>query len=126
MGLIQLQLRQDGTAVSGMRVIGAADEFWRLRLTRVDATGAPDFEWREDVLYRAPSVEQPKEAESWNIEAIGTEDYETVILVASFDQRPAAEAYLERVASDLAEMTKNQFEESYLSPSASAKDETDS
>ena len=105
--------------MSDVRVIGAADEFWRLRLTRVDATGAPDFEWREDVLYRAPSAEQPEEAESWNVEAIRIEDYDTIVRVASFDDRDAAAAFMERVSSDLAEMTKHQFEEAYLSPSGS-------
>lgn len=103
--------------MSGMRVIGAADEFWRLRLSRVDATGAPDFEWREDVLYRAPEIEEPQEAEFWNVEAIRIEDYETVVSIATYEDRGEAEAFMARVSEDLAEMTKHQFEEAYLSSS---------
>lgn len=102
--------------MSGMRVIGAADEFWRLRLVRVDATGAPDFEWRDDVLYRTPSAELPEDVEEWSVEAIRIEDYETVISVASFAARAEAEAFMERATSDLSEMTKSQFEDAYLSP----------
>ena len=40
-----------------MQTIGAADEFWRLRLTRVDTTDELDFEWHDDILYREPAIE---------------------------------------------------------------------
>lgn len=98
-----------------MRVIGAADEFWRLRLTRVDATSAPDFEWRDDVLYRDAPSQEVAEAEVWNVEAVATEDYETIVCIASYDSAADARTFMERVSADLTEMTKHQFEEAYLS-----------
>lgn len=100
-------------------MIGAADEFWRLRLTRVDATSAPDFEWRDDVLYRETPADEVAESELWNVEAVTIDDYETIVSIATYDDAGKARAFMERVSADLAEMTKHQFEEAYLAgPSA--------
>lgn len=99
-----------------MRVIGAADEFWRLRITRVDATGAPDFEWREDVLYRSVEAQVPEEAEVWSVEAIRIEDYDSIVAIGTYEDREQAEAVLQRASEDLAEMTKHEFEAAYLTP----------
>ena len=46
-----------------VRVIGNADEFWRLRITRVDTTQGLDFEWHDDILYREPDVDLGDEVE---------------------------------------------------------------
>ena len=35
-----------------VRMIGNADEFWRVRVTRVDTTDGFEFEWHDDILYR--------------------------------------------------------------------------
>ena len=43
-------------------VIGGADEFYRLRVTRVDEGEPPDLEWRDDVLYRRPPEESLDES----------------------------------------------------------------
>lgn len=99
-----------------MKIIGAADEFWRLRLTRVDTTEDLDFEWHPDILYREPQVSQAGEVERWIVEAIRIEDYETIIEVATFDDRDVAEDFFKRAEEDLSEMTKSQFEEGYLTP----------
>lgn len=106
-----------------MKVIGAADEFWRLRLTRVDTTEELDFEWHPDILYREPHIKDAAEVEQWNVEAIRTEDYDTVIQVASFDDRAVAEQFFTRAEEDLRDMTKSQFEETYLTPSPSSEPE---
>lgn len=99
-----------------MRIIGAANEFWRVRLTRIDEAGEPDLEWRDDVLYRTPPTEQPDYEERFSVEAVLIEDYDTVVCIATFDDRDAAEAFKRRVEEDLAEMTKSQFEAVYLTP----------
>lgn len=98
-----------------MRIIGAADEFWRLRLTRVDTTTEVDFEWHDDILYREPQVRPVDDVEWWAIEAIRMDDYDSIVRLAAFDVREAAESYYQRACDDLAEMTKGQFEEVYLS-----------
>lgn len=106
-----------------MKMIGAADDFWRLRLTRVDTTGEFDFEWHPDILYREPHVAQAEEVEQWIVEAIRIEDYETVVQLAVFGDRDEAQAFFTRVEEDLRDMTKNRFEEMYLTPVSSDDEE---
>jgi len=106
-----------------MRTIGSADEFWRLRMTRVDTTEDMDFEWHDDVLYREPRVRPVREMELWHVEAVRLDDYESVERLATFDERDAAEEFLARAREDLTEMTNSQFEEAYLSPDPSPSDD---
>lgn len=98
-----------------MRIIGAAEEFWRLRLTRVDTTDELDFEWHEDILYREPRVRRPGEMESWFVEAVRIDDLDTVVRLQTFDSREEAEAYFAHAKEDLSELTKNAFEDRYFS-----------
>lgn len=105
-----------------MRMIGAADEFWRVRLTRVDTTDNLDFEWHEDILYRQPRVTPADEIEFWNVEAVRLDDYDAVVRIAAFGDRDDAQAFVDRVKIDLTEMTKSQFEDAYLTPSPVAEE----
>jgi len=104
-------------------MIGAADEFWRVRLTRVDTGEGLDFEWHEDILYREPHPEPEDDVELWVIEALRVDDYDTIVAIATLRDRSEAEAMFQRVTEDLSEMTKNRFEDEYMSPSGPA-DET--
>lgn len=97
-----------------MRIIGPADEFWRLRLARMDTTEGLDFEWHDDILYRQPLVRPAEEIEIFTIEAVKLDDYDTTVRVASFGEREEAETFLARANEDLTEMTKTQFEDAYL------------
>lgn len=104
------------------RVIGNADEFWRLRLTRVDTSEDLVFEWHEDILYRRPRMTASDDVELWIVEAISAESYDTVVALAQFPERDEAEAFLERARLDLEQMTKSQFETAYLTPSEGEDD----
>ena len=53
-----------------VHMIGNADEFWRIRMTRVDTTDHFDFEWHDDILYRAPDVDPGDEVEYFHVEAV--------------------------------------------------------
>ena len=97
-----------------IHVIGNADEFWRLRVTRVDTTDNFDFEWHDDILYRQPTPQLGNEVELWHVEAVRTDDAEIVVRVATFADADDARAFLARVTEDLAEMTKSEFEATYL------------
>jgi len=99
-----------------MKIIGSADEFWRLRMTRVDTTDETDFEWREDVLYREPPASVLHDTELWHVEAVRLDDYEAVERLASFEERDDAESFLAQAREDLRDMTKSQFEHTYLEP----------
>jgi len=97
-------------------IIGSADEFWRLRVTRVDTTDDLDFEWHDDILYREPTVQTADDIELWHVEAVSLSDPEHVVRVATFTERADAELFFDRSSGDLVEMTRSQFEDSYLSP----------
>lgn len=106
-----------------MRMIGAAGDFWRVRLTRVDTTSELDFEWHEDILYRQPAASDASEVEMWHIEAVRTDDYDSIVRIATLRNRVEADELFARVTEDLSEMTKNQFEEAYLTPGTAEQED---
>ncbi len=97
-----------------MKIIGPACEFYRVRLTSVDATAEPDFEWREDILYRTPPTEMPEERTEWVVEVVTLDEAEEVTRVSRFNDHEAARAFLDSVEEDLRELTKSQFEARHL------------
>jgi len=97
-----------------VRMIGNADEFWRLRLTRVDTTENLDFEWHDDILYRKPRVDYGDEVELWHVEAVRVDDADTVVRLATCADPDEARSFLAAAEEDLAEMTKSEFEEAYI------------
>ena len=97
-----------------IRVIGNADEFWRLRLTRLDTTENFEFEWHDDILYRQPRPDMGQETRIWHVEAVRIDDPDRVARLGSFDAPDEAAEYEAAVAEDLAEMTKSEFESVYV------------
>jgi len=97
-----------------VRIIGNADEFWRLRITRVDTTSGLDFEWHDDILYRQPKVDFGNEVELYHVEAVRLDDAERVCRLGTFSTSDEARELLSKAAEDLAEMTKSEFEAQYL------------
>lgn len=96
------------------KVIGAASDFYRLRLTRLDIAGEPDLEWRDDILYREPPKEEVEESAQWRVEAVTMDDEEEVHVIALFDEEEAARALLAAAEEDLKDMTKSAFESRYM------------
>ena len=105
------------------RVIGAASEFYRLRLMRIDAGGEVEFEWRDDVLWRKEPSTFAEESDVWRLEAVTLDADETATTIALFSAHDDAHAALEEAAGDLDEMTKSEFESEYLH--APAEDSAD-
>jgi len=97
-----------------VRMIGNADEFWRVRLTRVDTTDGFEFEWHDDIAYRAPVVDPGEEVEFFHVEAVRTDDPDTVVRVATFEDPNEARGLLDELKEALSEMTKSRFEQAYL------------
>ena len=97
-----------------IRVIGNADEFWRLRLTRLDTTEHFEFEWHDDILYRAPAVDPGDEVKSWFVEAVRLDDREMVARLGTFETQNEAREFMDAVAEELADMTKSEFEAAYV------------
>jgi hypothetical protein len=92
-------------------VIGPADEFWRLRLTRMDASDELDFEWHDDILWRQPQIHLEPGEPAFLIEAVslGTGP-EQVVRLAVFPDESSARAFLDEAIDDLRDMTRSQFE----------------
>ena len=97
-----------------VRVIGNADEFWRLRITRVDTTQGIDFEWHDDILYREPDVDYGEEVEYWHVEAVRVDDADSVVRLATYSSDDEAREFLEIAQEDLRDLTKSRFETAYF------------
>jgi len=97
-----------------MSPIGAADQFWRLRLSRVAEDDAVDFEWRDDVLYREPPQQRIAEREVAHVEAVSLDEADTVVRLGAFTSADEAHAFLESAEEDLRDLTRSQFEERYF------------
>jgi len=97
-----------------IHVIGNADEFWRLRLTRLDTTENFDFEWHDDILYRQPHVSQGDEVERWHVEAVRLDDPDTVVRLGTFENQNDAREFIAQAADNLSDMTKSEFEVAYV------------
>jgi hypothetical protein len=97
-----------------VRVIGNADEFWRLRVTRVDTTQGLDFEWHDDILYREPEVDPGEEVEYWHVEAVRLDDADSVVRLATYGSADEARDFLSVAGEDLCDLTKSRFEAAYF------------
>lgn len=95
------------------RTIGAASDFYRLRVARLDEPDEPDLEWRDDILYREPPRQRMGEIESYAIEAVSIDD-EQVTEIAEYETSEAAHAALASIAEDLEELTRSEFEHRYF------------
>lgn len=96
------------------RVIGRADDFYRLRVIHVDESDELDLDWREDILYRRPPGQSVGEYELYRVEAVLIDDEENVTPIGTFDTEAEARACVETATDDLAEMTKSEFEDTHF------------
>ena len=97
-----------------VRIIGNADEFWRLRVTRVDTTLGLSFEWHDDILYREPDVDHGDEVEYWHVEAVRLDDADNVVRLGTYTSEAEAREFLAIAREDLADLTKSRFEAAYF------------
>jgi hypothetical protein len=92
-------------------IIGPAEDFWRLRMTRMDPTDDLDFEWHDDILWREPQVHLEPGEPAYVVEAVSAEaGLERIVPLAAFAEEDSARAFLDEVRDDLLSMTRSQFE----------------
>jgi hypothetical protein len=96
------------------QIIGSADEFYRLRVVTVDASDAPDLDWREDILWRRPVPDGGSESVLQRLEAVDLADGETAWTLGEFATTSEAHEAMQETDLDLRGMTKSQFEDAYL------------
>ena len=98
-----------------IHVIGNADEFWRVRITRLDTTENFDLEWHDDILYRSPpSPDQGDDVEVWHVEAVRLDDSDAVVRLGTCPTQLGARELAAEIGEDLATMTKSEFEIAYI------------
>jgi hypothetical protein len=96
--------------------IGQAADFYRIRLRRLDAGGAPDLEWRDDILYREPPQGGSGEQLVFVVEAVELDEPERAYPLGSFADYEAATHLRESAQEELDELTRSQFEASWFPP----------
>jgi hypothetical protein len=98
--------------------IGQAADFYRIRLRRVDAGGAPDLEWRDDILYRERSAAGPGEQLLYVVEAVELDEPDRAYPLGSYADYEAAMELMARAEEDLGELTRSRFEASWFPTAA--------
>jgi hypothetical protein len=94
--------------------IGAASDYYRLRVMHVDDSDEPDLEWRDDILYRRPPAGHIEEYELYRVEAVALADEEDVTLLGAFDTAEDAHEALADAEEALLDLTRWEFEERYF------------
>lgn len=94
--------------------IGAAKDYYRLRLMRLDDAEAPEFEWREDILWRNPPASTPHEREVCRVEAVSLDDHDVVIPLGTFESTADAYEALTTAEEELDMLTRSEFEDRYF------------
>lgn len=96
------------------KAFGAASDYYRLRLLRVDDSDAPIMEWRDDILWRRPPAQRIGENELWRVEAVAIDDDDDVTALGVFTTAEDGHEALAGAEADLAELSVSEFEERYF------------
>jgi hypothetical protein len=94
--------------------IGAASDYYRLRVLRVDESDEPDLEWREDILWRRPPAQHVEEYELFKVEVVALDDEDEVTVIGAFESGEDANEALTIADEDLGELTRAEFEARYF------------
>jgi hypothetical protein len=100
--------------MAARKSLGAASDFYRLRLLHVDDADLPDLDWRDDILWRRPPTQSIDEFELWRVEAVAVADEEDITVIGVFDSQADGHEALAGAEEDLAELTRSEFEERYF------------
>lgn len=101
------------------RTFGEASDFYRIRVIRVDETDTPEFEWRDDVLWRRHAEEPAEEYDVWRVDLVTIDD-ESARPLRAFTDPDSADEWVSLVREDLARMTKPEFDAAYVDPAEQA------
>lgn len=103
------------------RVFGSADDFYRVRVIRVDVPDELEWEWRDDVLWRAAPDTVQGSSPRFRVEVVlaGSSDTRSLAEVGSAE---AARELAEKADEDLAQLTKRQFDARYGLTTASEQE----
>ena len=95
--------------------IGAASDYYRVRVTRLTEAATPEFEWREDILYRDPPVFSDDDAlVHHRVEVVALDDSEKVTIIGVFDATSDATEAFDSATEDMQTLTRSEFEDRYF------------
>jgi hypothetical protein len=94
------------------RVFGSADDFYRIRILRVDVPDELEWEWRDDILWRRPEEQAQGETARYRVDAV-LKDSAVARTLAETDGADAAREIALTADEDLAQLTKRQFDARY-------------
>lgn len=95
--------------------IGAASDYYRVRTTRLTEAAAPEFEWREDILYREPPAFGDDDAAVHHrVEVVALDDPERVTIIGVFESTSDATEAFDSAMEDLQALTRSEFEDRYF------------
>ena len=94
--------------------IGAASDYYRLRVLHVDESDEPDLQWREDILWRRPPAQHVEEYELYKVEVVALDDEDEVTVIGAFESGQDAKDALAIAEEDLGELTRSEFETRYF------------
>lgn len=94
------------------RVFGSADDFYRVRVIRVDIPDELEWEWRDDVLWRAAPATEQHSTPRFRVEVV-LDDGATALTLAEVATPDAARELAQKADEDLAQLTKKQFDARY-------------
>ncbi len=92
-----------------MRVFGKASDFYRLRVIKVREEAAPELDWHDDILIKAPPTEKLGLEEWFVLQAVSV-DTERAYALKRFEVAEKAMRYREKAEELLKELTKQAFE----------------
>ena len=94
--------------------IGAADDYYRLRLMHLGESDEPDLEWREDILWRQPPTQHIEEYERYRVEAVSLDNEDDVTTLGTFESAEEAHEALSSAEEEISELTRSEFEDRYF------------
>jgi len=96
------------------RGIGAASDYYRLRIIHVGDTDVVDLQWRDDVLWRQQAASRAAETEKYVVQVVALADEDVAIPLATFEAPEDAHEALTSAQEDLDVLTRSEFEERYF------------
>jgi hypothetical protein len=97
------------------RGIGAASDYYRLRIIHVGDADVLDLQWRDDILWRhEASSPRAQESELYVVQAVAVTDSEEATPMGTFESPEDAHAALTSAQEDLESLTRSEFEARYF------------
>lgn len=94
------------------KVFGKASDFYRARILTLEEEVPPDFDWRDDVLYRTPKEHCSRIKIDYCLQIIDLDSRKSQVL-KQYSNRTEAEQTLKIIEEQLDDLTKMEFEKKY-------------